>query len=128
MTKQATGEFDVQMRPGDAELDGAAARWEFEKSWTGGLAGTSRGVMLSAGDPAGGAAGYVALEAFAGSLDGLDGRFVLSQLGQVTAGQQTLLYDVVPGTGAGALAGLTGRLTLTIEDGAHTYALAYDLS
>ena len=43
-------------------------------------------------------------------------------------GEQELRYDVVPGSGTGDLAGLTGSLELTIEDdGTHRYDLGYTL-
>jgi hypothetical protein len=42
-------------------------------------------------------------------------------------GGQELRYDVVPGSGTGDLAGLTGTLALTVDEAGHTYALTYTL-
>ena len=84
--------------------------------------------MLSAGDPAKGSAGYVALEAFTGTLHGREGTFAFQQLGVMRPEGQELRYDVVPGSGAGDLAGIEGTLTLTIDDdGTHTYDLVHTL-
>jgi hypothetical protein len=83
--------------------------------------------MLSAGDPAQGAAGYVALEVVDATLRGRSGTLAFQQLGVMRDGGQELRYDVVPGSGTGALAGLTGTLSLTIDDAGHHYELTYDL-
>jgi hypothetical protein len=46
----------------------------------------------------------------------------------MSGGHQTLHYEVVPGSGDGELAGISGVLHLTIdEDGTHHYELEYDL-
>lgn len=59
MVNTARGTFAVTMQPGPAELDGAINRFELSKTFHGDLQGTGAGVMLSAGDPQAGAAGYV---------------------------------------------------------------------
>lgn len=123
-----TGTFDVQLTPDGAEFDGAAARMSLTKTWHGGISGDGAGYMMSAGDPQAGEAGYVAIEVVEGSIDGRAGRFVLQQYGQMSGGRSTLTYAVVPGSGTDALTGLTGELTLTIDEaGAHTYSLDYTL-
>lgn len=45
-----TATFTVSVLPGDAVLEGTG-RFDLEKTWHGGIEGTSRGVMLTAGDP-----------------------------------------------------------------------------
>lgn len=82
--------------------------------------------MLSAGDPQSGAAGYVAIEVFAGVLAGAEGTFALQQLGSMRDSQQHLTYEVVPGSGTGDLVGITGTVTLTI-DSTHHVELDYEL-
>jgi hypothetical protein len=128
MTTTAEGTFAVTMRPGAAELDGAVARFELSKTFTGDLEGTGAGVMLSAGDPQAGTAGYVAIETVSGRLGGRVGGFALQQFGTMEGGAQVLHYAVVPGSGTGGLAGITGTLRLRIDDdGTHRYALEHDL-
>ena len=116
------------MQPGPAELDGASSRFELSKVFHGDLQGTGSGVMLSAGDPQAGAAGYVAIESVQGSLGHRQGSFALQQFGTLRDGSQSLHYEVVPGSGSGGLSGVTGILHLDVdEDGTHRYELKYEL-
>jgi len=126
--RTASGTFEVTLAPGLAELDGAVGRFELTKRFHGDFDGTGTGVMLSAGDPQAGTAGYVAIEAVKGLLCDLEGSFALQQFGTMSGGHQTLHYEVVPGSGDGELAGIAGVLHLTIDaDGTHHYLLEYDL-
>jgi hypothetical protein len=128
VTTTARGTFAVTVQPGAAELDGAVARSELSKTLTGDLTGTGRGLMLSAGDPQTGEAGYVAVETVRGRLAGREGGFALQQFGTMHAGARVLHHEVVPGSGTGGLAGITGTLHLEVDDdGTHRYALEYDL-
>jgi hypothetical protein len=128
MSKTASGTFDVTLAPGVAELDGAVSRFELTKQFHGDLDGTGTGVMLSAGDPEAGTAGYVAIETVNGRLGEREGGFAFQQFGTMSGGNQTLHYEVVPGSGYGELTGISGTLRLTIdEDGTHHYDLGYDL-
>ena len=128
VSSTARGTFDVDLAPGPAELDGAVSRFELTKRFHGDLDGTGAGVMLSAGDPQTGTAGYVAIETVRGRLGDRAGSFALQQFGTMHAGSQTLHYEVVPGSGAGELNGISGRLHLTVgENNAHIYELEYDL-
>ncbi|MGH9067706.1 MAG: DUF3224 domain-containing protein [Acidimicrobiales bacterium] len=128
MANIAKGTFEITMTPSAAEIGGAVSRLDFTKSWRGDLEGTGSGVLLSCGDPRAGEAGYVAMETVDGRLGDRDGGFVLQQLASMHGGSQTLYYDVAPGSGRGALEGLTGKLQLTIDDdGTHRYDLEYDV-
>lgn len=124
----ASGTFTVDLRPDGTELSGTAARFAFTKAFTGDLSGTSTGVMLSAGEPASGTAGYVALEAVQATVEGRTGGFVLQQLGRMADGEQELDYRVVPGSGTGGLTGIDGVLRLTIDDDTHHYTLEFTLA
>ena len=104
-------------------------RLAIAKTWSGDLAGVGHGLMLSAGDPTQGRAGYVALEIVEGTLHGRVGTLAFQQLGVMRGDERELRYDVVPGSGTGDLAGLDGALSLTIEDdGTHRYDLTYTLA
>lgn len=128
MPRTATGSFEIELTPAPPELGGAVSRFDFTKSFVGELEGAGAGLMLSGGDPRTGTAGYVAIETVDGRLHGRRGRFALAQLGTMHAGSQELHYEVVPGSGDGELAGITGTLVLTIEDdGTHRYELGYEL-
>ncbi|KJS55448.1 hypothetical protein VM98_13020 [Streptomyces rubellomurinus subsp. indigoferus] len=108
------------------EREGASfGRIRIAKTFTGGLSGTSEVRMLSVGGPDGAPASYVAVEHVTGELDGRKGGFVLQHTAWDTAGTT---IRVVPGTGSGELAGITGEFHLTVDEtGAHTYVLEYEL-
>jgi len=127
MTEHAHGTFEVTMTPQPS--DDGIGRFDLAKRWHGDLDATSAGLMLSGGDPAGGRAGYVALEVVDGTLHGRVGTFAFQQLGVMRGDEQELRYDVVPGSGTGELAGIEGTLSLTIEDdGTHRFDLGYSLT
>lgn len=123
----ATGSFEVTMTPRAAASDGIG-RMTMTKTYTGELAGTSRGEFLSAGDPAAGSAGYVAIERIDGTLDGRAGGFVVIQSATMHKGARELHAVIAPGSGGGALTGITGRMAIRIEDGHHFYDLDYDIT
>lgn len=128
MSKIANGTFDVEMQPGPRELDGAVSRFELSKTFHGDLEAVGAGIMLSCGDPQSGSAGYVAIETVRGRLGDREGGFALQQLGLVSAGSQTLHYEVVPGSGEGDLQDITGTFHLAIDDdGTHRFELSYEL-
>ena len=82
--------------------------------------------MVSAG--IGGApAIYVALELIDGTLMGRAGSFLLRHIGVIQDGVGTLDCVVVPGSGTGLLAGLSGSLAIEVTDGVHHYTLDHTL-
>jgi hypothetical protein len=121
---QTHAQFSIDLRPSDP-LQPGTGRHDFTKTWTGGLAGTSTGTMLSAGDQAAGVAGYVALEVFTGSLDGREGTFALQQFGTMDAAGMDLHYAIVPGSGTADLGGVAGTVSLTMVDGQHRVTVDY---
>lgn len=128
---RATGTFKVQIQAPQAmsspEGGPAQARRALEKQFEGDLQGRSLGDMLAAGQPQQGEAAYVALESFSGTVQGRAGGFALAHLGIMHAGTQDLRIVIVPGSGTGALQGITGELRLRIEAGTHHYELVYTL-
>ena len=129
--QQIKGPFDVKrtaMESVDAGGDAAFGRIRFEKRFHGDLDATSVVEMLSAGNPASGSAGYVAVEHVIGSLAGRRGRFMLQHNGVMDRGEASLTVTVVPDSGTDELTGLRGRLHIDIaEGGAHFYTLDYSL-
>lgn len=87
--------------------------------------------MLAAVGAVKGSAAYVAVERVVGTLAGRSGSFALIHRGVMQGGQQALLVTVVPDSGTGQLAGLSGVLSgaLSIErrDGQHHYRFDYTL-
>jgi hypothetical protein len=131
MSQQAKGPFDVKRTAAesvDAGHDAAFGRIRFEKRFHGDLDATSVVEMLSAGDPASGSAGYVAVEHVVGRLQGRSGSFMLQHNGVMDRGEAKLSVMVVPDTGTGELARLKGQMAIDIaEGGAHSYTFDYTL-
>ncbi|MFC5569894.1 DUF3224 domain-containing protein [Lysobacter yangpyeongensis] len=128
-TQQVKGSFDVKrtaMETVDAGGDASFGRIRFEKRFHGDLDATSVVEMLSAGNPATGSAGYVAVEHLVGTLQGRKGRFMMQHNGVMNRGEASLTLTVVPDSGTDELTGLHGRMQIDIaQDGAHFYTFDY---
>jgi hypothetical protein len=131
VTTRATGTFDVKLNPlaNDADPDGSTlSRLSIDKVFKGDIDGTSKGEMLSAGTQTKGSAGYVAMERVTATVHGKRGTFVLQHSASMTRGTPLLSITVVPDSGTGELAGLTGTLAIIIESGKHSYQFEYSLN
>jgi hypothetical protein len=129
--KHASGTFEVAMiaQGQEDKTDGTTlARMSIDKKFSGDLTGSSKGEMLSAMTGTKGSAGYVAIERVLATLDGRTGTFVLQHTGTMTRGVPQLSVTVVPDSGTGQLAGLTGTLTIKIEGGKHFYDFEYTIN
>ena len=127
---RATGTFDVKLdaQPlADVGADALLGRRSIDKRFSGDLAGTSKGEMLSAGSSVAGSAGYVAIERVNATLDGRQGTFVLQHFATMPRGTPELRIIVVPDSGGGDLAGITGTMNIRIEAKVHYYDFAYTL-
>jgi uncharacterized protein DUF3224 len=62
-----------------------------------------------------------------GTLKGRAGSFTLQHSGTISNGVQQLLIIVVPGSGTGQLEGISGKMTINIAGGMHSYDLEYAL-
>ena len=126
----ASGTFEVKLAPQapDAEADTTLGRLSIDKQFHGDLEGTSRGQMLTAGTDVEGSAGYVAMERVSGTLHGRRGTFALQHSGTMTRGAPSLAIRVVPDSGTGELAGLSGSMSITIVEGKHSYDFEYALA
>ncbi|WP_169946847.1 DUF3224 domain-containing protein [Microbispora sp. H11081] len=128
MNGHATGTFDVTNWTDLAteEKEGATlGRNHIAKTFQGDLVGTSATEILTVVTPAGPAA-YVGVEHFEGTLHGRKGTFVLQHSAGSHNGEDWLRWQVVPTSGTGELAGLTGEGTIRLQDG-HHYVLDYTL-
>ena len=126
----ASGEFDVKLTPQTADDKSAATpvgRYSLDKKFHGDLEGTSKGEMLAVGTEVQGSAGYVAMEQFTGKLNGRSGTFALQHSGTMTRGTPQLSVTVVPDSGTGQLAGLSGQMAIKIDGGKHSYDFDYTL-
>lgn len=130
MSHQARGDFVLTRGEptSDDEAAGTAlGRIAVSKVFQGDLAETSEAQLLTVHDRDGRPAVYVGIERVTGSLNGLEGTFVLHHTAPGTAGEP-MVIRIMGNTATGTLAGLSGTLSITgnTENG-HTYTIDYDL-
>lgn len=125
VSTRATGTFDVKLSP-EAD-DSPIGRMSIDKHFHGDLEATSKGQMLAFSTDVKGSAGYVAMEKVTGNLMGRTGTFVLQHSGSMDRGEPSLTITVVPDSGTDGLKGLTGKMTIIIEGGKHSYEFDYTI-
>ena len=129
---QAIGKFEVNLQPLDSFIEGSEGislgRLSINKTFHGDLKARSQGEMLSVMTEVEGSAGYVAVEQVNGTLQDKSGTFVLQHFGIMNRGENRLVLEVVPDSGTGQLAGLSGEMTIQIQDGQHLYEFNYSLA
>ena len=128
---RANGSFEIKLNPETlSDLAGGTGlgRMSFNRAFHGDLVATSQGEMLSFRSSVLCSAGYVAMETVTGTLQGRNGSFVLQHSSTMTRGVAEQSIDVVPDSGTGGLAGLVGRLVITIAEGQHSYQFDYSLT
>jgi hypothetical protein len=134
---RATGTFTVlSFVPTDLAPEPAVATnvpvgvSRMEKRFTGDIAGRSATLFTAAFDHATGTGTYVAMESFEGELDERRGAFNFAHSASTTGSDRTAeFFVIVPGSGAGELAGIAGTGGLTVEeDGTHRIWLEYTLA
>ena len=133
MSQRAAGPFDVKLAPqplaADSSGEGAArGRMSIDKHYHGDLEASAQGEMLTAMTATQGSAGYVAIEKVTGTLGGKSGTFALQHNATMTRGEPYLNIIVVPDSGTGELAGISGAMKIVIaEGGKHFYEFDYSL-
>lgn len=131
MTTRASGTFEVKVTPhtpADKSSGPAIGRMSIDKQFQGDLKGASKVEMLAVGTAVEGSAGYVAMEQVNGTLHGRTGTFALQHSGTMTRGAPQLSVTVVPDSGTGELRGLSGRMSIIIADGKHSYEFEYAIA
>jgi hypothetical protein len=128
----ASGSFDVKIEPQNPDnapaRESALGRMSIDKQFHGDLEATSKGEMLSFMNRDAGSGGYVALERVTGTLGGHSGSFVLEHNATMDRGVPMLNIIVVPGSGTGELAGISGTMKIRIASGKHFYDFDYEIS
>lgn len=131
MGQQIKGEFDVKrsMEPSCDMGDGVeVGHFRFDKRFHGELDAVGVVHMMAVMTEVEGSAAYVAIERITGSLQGRAGTFFMQHNGIMDRGTPTLSLTVVPDSGTGELAGLTGSMVIDITDGKHFYTFDYALA
>lgn len=132
MAMHATATFEIKKwdeHPYIESDDGAKmTRAEIEYIYHGDIEGESIVQYLMAYRPDG-AGTAIALERITGSVGGRAGSFVLQHTSTFAESGVTGTYEVVPGSGAGELRGITGTGTLSVSgEGPYPFALDYDFA
>ena len=127
----ATGTFEVKINPQSEDKgDGSTlGRMSLDKQYHGDLEATAKGEMLyvSATEKQG-SGSYVAVERVTGKLHDRSGSFALAHKGTMSGGTQQMDITIVPDSGAGGLAGISGKLKIIIDaEGKHFYELEYTM-
>ncbi|WP_426169102.1 DUF3224 domain-containing protein [Sandarakinorhabdus sp. DWP1-3-1] len=128
--QHATGTFAVKMAPAAQTSAGgvALARMTVTKAFSGGMTATAEGDMLTAAGAVPESAAYVLIERVTGSIDGKAGSFAFMHHATMDRGKPDQHISIVPDSGSGGLAGISGAMTMRIDDGGvHHYDLAYRL-
>jgi hypothetical protein len=125
----ASGTFEVKMKPQADENvgDPTIGRMSLDKQFHGDMEATSKGQMLAVQGEIKGSAGYVAIERVTGTLSGRTGTFALQHTGTMNRGVPEQSVTVVPDSGTGDLSGLSGKMTIKIADGKHSYEFDYTI-
>lgn len=132
-TITVTGRTWEESRAAEADAVHAVAQAKFETSYAGDLVGESTCCLLicyvggDAEKPETLVGPYVGYEQVAGTLAGRSGSFVLEARGAHSGGVARTDVTVVPGSGAGALAGLRGAGSYAADAMEYTLTLDYDI-
>ena len=127
MPKHAKGSFDVTITPQETADEAPVARMLLYKEFHGDLEAIAHGEMMAAHEPLTGAGVYVAIDRVVGTLHGKGGSFLIAHRGIRNAEGQELSIVIVPGSGTGQLAGITGTLGIEIVEKQHSYTIDYTL-
>ena len=125
----ARGRLDVtiEAEPPFFEQDGVKLNRNLvRKEFSGDMVGTSEAQMIAAYTATPGSAGYVAIEHFTGSVGGKSGSCVLQHHGLMEREEAALTVTIVPDSGTGELAGISGTLRIDNDEGKHSYVLEYE--
>jgi hypothetical protein len=102
------------------------SRVHISRNFSGDLEGESTAELLIAKSEGGG--GYVGHDRITGTLVGRSGGFVFQHSGLMGPAGVSNAGTIVPGTGSGELAGISGEGTMLADDqGNHMLTLEYEL-
>ena len=100
-----------------------------EKAFEGEIAGRASTLFTAAFDQDSGCGTYVAMESFEGSVDGLEGTLNFAHSATTSGSDRSAeFFTIVPGSGTGELAGITGAGGLSVDaDGTHRLWFEYEI-
>lgn len=120
----AKGYFDVTLTAQE-DLEAPAGRMLIEKTYHGEMTGTGRGQMISKRTEDG-LSLYFAIEEFQGQINGKTGGVTFVHKGVMDKQSEALKIEILGGSATGELKGMTGEMSLNIDDGRHFYVLNFE--
>lgn len=130
MSTQAKGQFELiwdEDPPYDDAEGAKLARVTVTKKFHGDLEAESVARLITTTSDVQGSMAYVGVERVLGTLHGKKGTFVLQHNAEMRRGTGTLNCIIVPDSGTGELAGVSGTMSVEITEVAHTYTIEYSL-
>lgn len=120
---------EIQPSPAAIEVGIPVGTAVMEKQYEGGVSGRSATVFTSAFDMGAGVGTYVAMESFEGRLGDRTGGFAYVHSATTTGSDRRYeLFVIVPSSGVGELAGITGGGGMSVEpDDTHRVWFDYEL-
>ncbi|MFD7029272.1 DUF3224 domain-containing protein [Streptomyces sp. NPDC059917] len=129
-TFTVTGFTPAALRPEPAVPTGTPVGVAtMEKHFEGEVVGRSATLFTAAFDQSTGVGTYVAMESFEGTLGGREGSFNFAHSATTSGADRTAeFFTIVPSSGTGELAGITGAGGLAVDaDGTHRMWFDYEL-
>ncbi|MEV7010385.1 DUF3224 domain-containing protein [Streptosporangium sp. NPDC051022] len=126
----ADGTFTVDSwdpRPYDEAEGATLSHVRLTKTFDGDLVGTATADIITVMTQVEGSAAYAGFERFTGTAHGREGTFVLHHTATSHAGESSLSWTILPGSGTGELSGIRGGGQIVNDDGAHSFHLDYEL-
>ena len=126
MPKRAKSSFTID-KTNESPIDwtgGSIKRARWYKTFSGSLSGTSE-IEFLMGSVENGAMVYVGVERYDCELDGRTGTFVVMHASTMLGSDYEMALKIVPGSGTGELAGISGTVEITPE---HDLLLDYELA
>ncbi|WP_449060541.1 DUF3224 domain-containing protein [Planomonospora algeriensis] len=127
---RATGTFGIdswEPQPYDEREGATLTRVHVTKTFHGDLEGDSTTDIITAVAGEAGGAAYVGFERFTGTVNGRKGTFVLHHTATSHAGESSLSWTILPGSGTDELIGIRGGGQIVNDDGHHSFHLDYEL-
>lgn len=129
MIKRSESSFTIEEwneKPNEEWRSGKVTRTLVTKKFHGSLEGKSEieAIMLRFEEQDAGVMAYVGIERIECILDGRSGSFILVHNAEALGKDRQATWKILPGSGTGELAGITGFGTITP---AHDFILEYDL-
>ncbi|MBB2913124.1 hypothetical protein FHS43_004422 [Streptosporangium becharense] len=126
---RATGTFTIdswEPHPYDEAEGATLTRVHLTKTFAGDLVGTSTTDIITAVAAVETSAAYAGFERFSGTVHGRRGTFVLHHTASRDTGRSSLVWDILPDSGTGELAGIRGGGQIVNDDGDHSFHLDYE--